>query len=503
MERDNDDGFSLLNEKEVADAKEYTPEKWTWQRRPKSIWRKLWRKRVLVVVSLVVLTLVGCLVLVILVLKLKDTNVSLVKLHLPDLCNKTSIGMASLQFDNPSFCEPFIGPIFLTVDANSTDRLMDISINSFPLASGKTDITSLVTFSIVANASTLQRILFESPSPQINLAGKIPVHLGCLLVPFTVTLDAQDLIKPSATMLTSSWTANDFDIATRVREMIQSILKSIALSEGHIEQDREGVYLFTDVTFTYSSNVQWTLPDLTFRLAEKNSTLLTAGLYGFPLGSGVTHLDSFAYLRHNDSTPLLDAVTTYLKGQDVYLQVIGDDTLSRCFAQRLWNDMHFPVDIPATVDGKPAFLRHYALDPTLKKLDSTTRTCELRLDVALTIHNPLPFELILRSLEFELLYANATEPKASAHVVASAIDSTVVDWKSHMVNDVNFGLVVTDFDVCEDLLVLYLSDALEFSIHKGSLALGLGQGKTFTIPFEVDGIRIHPPPDNSNLDSFI
>ncbi|ETW10462.1 hypothetical protein H310_00762 [Aphanomyces invadans] len=524
MERQHDEGFSLLEDHEIDEAKRFTPSHNPCRRSSaRPAWCHILRRRRIALVLLFVTFLIGVgVVLVTLVLKLKDTTVVLQRLHLPDVCNKTSLGAATLEFSNPSYCQPVIGPIAVVVDAangNSSTRLLNIAVPEFPLASGSSVVTSSITFSIVANASTWQEVLFSSPAPPtLSMTGHIPVRLSCLLVPITVILDIHDVLhEPSSASFSlsalftralfqpfaSPTDGDSFDIAARVRQMIHDIFQSIALSEGHLEQDKDGVYLFTDVTFQYSSSIQWSLPDLSFQLIESNAanttksnaTILTAALYGFTLGAGATHLDSFAYLRHADSQPLLDAVTTYLRGDDVHLQVVGNDPLSACFAQRLWNDMHYSFKIPGTMDGKPAFLRQYTLDPTLKKLDSTTHTCDLRVDVNLTIHNPLPFELVLRHVQFDVLYRNVSEPQHK--LMGTAVDVTAVDWKSHMVNDVAFSIVVTDFDVCEDLLVLFLNDALAFAIQRGNLTLEFAGGKAFDIPFQVDDIRVHPPPDDS------
>ncbi|RHY20425.1 hypothetical protein DYB36_011459 [Aphanomyces astaci] len=510
---------------EDDEARDFTSRTRATARQSRPTWcQVLRRRRIMLVLVLLVVVIGAGVVLVTLVLKLKDTTVTLQRLHLPDVCNKTSLGAASLQFSNPSFCEPVIGPIAVAVVANNGTQLMDIHVPAFPLASGMSVVTSIITFSIIANASTWQHVLFDAPSSTLSLVGTVPIRLSCLIVPFTVTVDIHDILHDASSSSSSlslsplftraffrpypsSNTIGDtFDIASRVRQMVHDILQSIALSQGHLDQDKDGVYLFTDVTFQYASPVQWALPDLSFQLLQKhqnppptsqnNSTavLLSAGLYGFLLGGGATHLDSFAYLRHADSQPLLDAVATYLRGDDVRLHVQGNDPLSSCFAQRLWNDMHYTFHVPGTVDGKPAFLRHYDVDPTLKKLDSTTHSCELRVDVNLTIHNPLPFELLLRHVQFDVLYRNVSEP--AHHMVGTAVDATPVDWKSHMVNDVAFSLVVTNFDVCEDLLVLYLNDLLAFAIQRGNLTVGFGGGESFHIPFHVDDIRVHPPPDD-------
>ncbi|OQS06984.1 hypothetical protein THRCLA_00988 [Thraustotheca clavata] len=465
---------------------------------PRVRWYRL-RRVQLILFGLVSVVIVLC-TLVHMVFGLRSTTMAFHSLHVPDLCSEKSLGAVGVELFNPSFCAPTIGPIDILITSNHT-QLMSIVIPAFLLDSGVSNITSHLLFSVLASPKTLQSILFQSPTPPIEVSGSIPIHISCLLIPFTVHVDVNDLIHPKKFHRSGLWEfprahaeRDAIDIAQRIDEMVQAILKTVGLSRGHIDEDDQGIYVFTDVTFTYASSIQWTVPDLAFHLTlpSKNVTLLTVGFYGFNLGGGSTHIAAFTYLQHSDTSPLELVLQSYLGGSNVSLAIVGGYPQSQCLAQQLFNHMSFPVMLPGTVDGQPAFLRHYELNPTLKKLDSETHTCELRLDVDLQIHNPIPIELDLAHLQFNILYHNVST-KDAPKKLATATDATPVAWPAHAVNNVSFPILVTSFDVCEDLIVLYLSDMLSFSLHDGILSIALGGGSAFDIPFTVDDIRVHPP----------
>ncbi|EQC28100.1 hypothetical protein SDRG_14192 [Saprolegnia diclina VS20] len=460
------------------------------------------RRRVQVVLALVGCIVIALVTLVHLVLALRGTTMAFRSLHLPDLCSDKSLGAVGVEFVNPSLCAPTIGPFDVHLSTNGTSLLV-VSLPAFSLATGASSVQSHVFFSVQASPMDLQRFLFQSPTPELTVSGSIPIHISCLLVPFTVHVDVHDLLPSSSSVHRSGMWAfprrrrsapNDFDIAKHIDEMIHSILHTIGLSRGHIDEDDHGIYVFSDVTFEYASQVQWTVPDLSFELTHpmKNETLLRVGFYGFTLGGGTTHIATYTYLAHADTAPLEDVLQSYLGGSNVSLAIVGGHPQSHCLAQQLFNRMSFPIEIPGTIDGQPAFLRKYELNPTLKKLDSETHTCELRLDVDLQIHNPLPIELDLLHLQFDILYQN-TSTKLPPKDLATAIDETAVAWPAQAVNNVSFPILVTSFEVCEDLIVLYLSDQLAFSLHHGNLTIALGGGSAFEIPFTVDDIRVHPP----------
>ncbi|KDO20554.1 hypothetical protein SPRG_13250 [Saprolegnia parasitica CBS 223.65] len=465
------------------------------------------RRRVQLVLALVGCVVIALVTLVHLVLALRGTTMAFRSLHLPDLCSDKSLGAIGVEFVNPSLCAPTVGPFDVHLSANGTSLLV-VSLPAFSLAHGVSSVQSHIFFSVQASPADLQRFLFQSPTPALTVSGSIPIHISCLLVPFTVHVDVHDLLSSSASVHRSGMWAfprrrrrrpasNEFDIAKHIDEMVHAILHTIGLSRGHIDEDDHGIYVFSDVTFEYASQVQWTVPDLSFELTHPrtNETLLRVGFYGFTLGGGTTHIATYTYLGHADTAPLEAVLQSYLGGSNVSLAIVGGHPQSHCLAQQLFNRMSFPIEIPGTIDGQPAFLRKYELNPTLKKLDSETHTCELRLDVDLQIHNPLPIELDLVHLQFDILYHNTSSPKLPLKDLATAIDNTAVAWPAHGVNNVSFPILVTSFEVCEDLIVLYLSDQLAFSLHHGNLSIALGGGSAFDIPFTVDDIRVHPPSD--------
>jgi hypothetical protein len=464
-----------------------------------------------------------------LILKLRNTSFVLQELHLPDLCSDKSMGVASIHFENPSFCDPTIGPVDITIsDDIHHARLLMVHIPAFSVASGVSSVSSAIIFSIVASAKTLQRVLFESPTPTFAITGVIPLHISCLVFPFTIHLDVQDFLHATPTTIRSldmMWeftryeennndegddsiasaasalsSSSSFDIAAHIQEMVQAILRTFGLAKGHLDNDREGIFVFTNVTFDYTSRIQWTIPNLNFHMTHPamNQTLFTAGFYGFNLGGGPTHIGAFSYVKHDDAKPLEDVVQAFLTGQMVHVTVVGDNALSNCVAQQLLNAISFPVVLPGTIDGKPAFLRHYDLHPTLKKLDSESKTCELRLDVALAIHNRLPVELDVRHVQFDVLYENTSyNVRRQQQWVATAISAVPIAWPSQAIHEIAFAIVVTNFTSCQDLLRLYLADTLSFSLHHGTVSMALGHNPdasdAFDVPFQVDDIRIHPP----------
>ncbi|OQR91066.1 hypothetical protein ACHHYP_05004 [Achlya hypogyna] len=497
MEED-DQGARLLGDAPVSDKAAEAQPRW-YQRR-----------RVQVLLVILVGIIATLCTLLHLVLRLRGTTMTFHDLHLPDLCSDKSLGALGVEIWNPSFCAPTIGPIEITLatKVNMTNKLMSVSIPAFSLAAGASRVSSHVLFSVLATPEVLQHILFQSPTPSLDVAGSIPIHIGCLLIPFTVHVDIHDLLAPPPRRhgmwefpRQTRFDTDPFDIAKRIDEMVHAILHTLGLARGHIDEDDTGIYVFSDVTFEYKSTITWTVPDLSFALTlpAKNETLLSLGFYGFTLGAGSTHIAAFTYLRRTDTTPLELVLQSYLGGNNVSLAIVGGHPQSQCLAQQLFNHMTFPIDIPGTVDGQPAFLRHYEFNPTLKKLDSETHTCELRLDVALQIHNPLPIELDLVHLEFDILYHNVST-KDPPKTLAMATDATAVAWPAHAVNNVSFPILVTSFDMCEDLIVLYLTDLLSFSLHNGNLSIALGGGSAFDIPFTVDDIRVHPPTDAAFTD---
>jgi len=439
--------------------------------------------------------------------KLRGTVMTLEQVLLPDLCNNHSMGKAITGFHNPSFCAPIVGPIVVHIETNQT-KLLEINIPEFTLASGVSQVQSHIAFDVLASPEILQQTVFQPDKEhEIYVVGNVPVHISCLWVPISMNLDIQDVLPKSNNKDTLVWKPlsshqhfqnesglklNPF--AEELDRIIRNIVKTIGLSNIHLDHDNDGLYAFTEVNFEYTDKMKWTIPELNVELNEKNGRkLLYAGSSEFILGKGATTIRAFSELRNADSGRLQDSLQSYLTGNDLDLVLTGSNAFSTCISQRVMNLMKINLHVPGKIDGQPAFLRHYDINPTLKKLDSRTHECILQLDVDLTIFNPLPFNFELNMIQFKVLYANASR---HAHQTTSFLGNVNhgkhIKWSAHATNDLSLSIQVTNFSTCQDLIELYLQDSLAFGLHRGNVSISVGGGM-FDVPFEVDEIRIHPP----------
>ncbi|POM73005.1 Hypothetical protein PHPALM_10196 [Phytophthora palmivora] len=51
---------------------------------------------------------------------LRKTTVTLDKLTLPDLCHRRTVGEVVMEFQNPSYCSPVVGPLNITFSKKNT-----------------------------------------------------------------------------------------------------------------------------------------------------------------------------------------------------------------------------------------------------------------------------------------------------------------------------------------------------------------------------------------------
>lgn len=452
---------------------------------------------------------------VLFVVLLRKTTFSLEQLTVPDLCHIHSKGAIVLDFENPSYCSPEIGPLQLSFSKNAT-AFLELALPRFELLAGKSTVVSNIDFNILSTPSVLHQLVF-SDEKGFEVTGKVPIRISCMLIPFTVNLNLKSLFhespSPPKQQETKDLPEFNFDADPRAEQagiiesdaangikgeldrLVAQILKTIALSHIHVENEPDEIFAYTDVTFDYRSHVLWNLPSLSLQVrSEGNETILLAGFKRFLLGNGKTFISAFTDISKDQTTPLQHMLQKYLGGDDLVLHVHGDNQDTGCFSLQVLDLMDVKVQVPAKINGKPAFLRHSEVLPTLKELDSTTHKCLLELEVLITINNPLPIHFDLFYMEFDLLYKSTdTSPKRdkNATFLLHVDDRHHIAWTAHAENNVTLSTQVRDFDLCKGVIGLYLHDRLAFEIQHGHLAVGAGSGN-FTIPFSVAEIHIHP-----------
>lgn len=282
-------------------------------------------------------------------------------------------------------------------------------------------------------------------------------------------------------------------IKTELQHVVTQVLKTIALSHFHTEQDDREIFAFTDVSFEYASRVLWNIPSLSVEVrSAEREPILVAGLKRFLLGSGQTFISAYTEVFKNQSEPLQSMLQSYLEGDDLVLHVGGSNRVTTCYSLQVLDLVDVKLNVPAKIDNKPALLREYSINPALKELDSKTHKCLLELKVSIKINNPLPIHFDLYDIELDLLYEkdaahDSPKPKFLFHVK----DSKHVSWLSHEENSIVLDTAVHDFDTCMEVVGLYLHDQLAFDIQHGHISMGAGSGN-FSVPFSVRGIHIHP-----------
>ncbi|RLN65645.1 hypothetical protein BBJ28_00001810 [Nothophytophthora sp. Chile5] len=445
---------------------------------------------------------------------LRKTTVTLDQLMLPDLCHRHTTGEVVVEFQNPSYCSPRIGSLNITFSKNTT-AFLRLEAPGFELQSGVTTMVSAVDFHLLTTPEELYSLVFADDAT-IDVRGAIPIHISCMLIPFTISVDVSNLLRenpqpPQHHNIPSKWryaldppldTGDRWSsgvvngIKAELQHIVQQVLKTIALSHIHTEKDEQEVFAFTDVSFQYASRTLWNIPSLSIDVqSAERQTIMVAGFKRFLLGSGHTFISAYTEIFKNQSAPLQSMLQTYLAGHDVTLHVNGGNRDTDCFSLQVLELVDVKVEIPAKIDGKPALLREYAIHPTLKELDSKTRTCLLELKVAIKINNPLPIHFDLFAIEFDLLYKKERSSRESQErrptFLLHVDDTSHISWAAHKENSIVFDTAVREFDTCKDVVGLYLHDELAFDIQHGHISMGAGSGN-FSIPFSVTDIHIHP-----------
>jgi len=443
---------------------------------------------------------------------LRKTTVTLDRLTLPDLCHRRTMGEAVVEFQNPSYCSPVVGPLNMTFAKKGTTFLR-LQAPAFELASGVTTMMSPVGFELLTSPEVLHSLVLAD-GENIDVRGEIPVLISCMLIPFTIHLDVSNLLRenPRPTVDefippkwryaldpplygVDAWGSGVVNgIKTELQHVVKQVLKTIALSHFHTETDDREIFAFTDVSFEYASRVLWNLPSLSVKVqSAERQPILVAGFKRFLLGSGQTFISAYTEVFKNQSEPLQSMLQSYLAGDDLVLHVGGGNRDTDCYSLQVLDLVDVKVDVPAKIDNKPALLREYSINPALKELDSKTHKCLLELKVSIKINNPLPIHFDLYGIELDLLYEKAaaknhsSSPKFLVHID----NTTHVSWPSHEENRIELDSAVRDFDTCMEVVGFYLHNQLAFDIQHGRIAMGAGNGN-FSVPFSVKGIPIHP-----------
>ncbi|TYZ65363.1 hypothetical protein PybrP1_012687 [[Pythium] brassicae (nom. inval.)] len=450
---------------------------------------------------------------VLFVVLLRKSTFALEQLTVPDLCHAHSKGAVVMRLHNPSYCTPEVGPLRVQFAKNGT-ALLELALPRFELVPSTSTLVADVDFSLLTSPGELHRLVFADGGA-FEVAGSVPVRIYCMLVPFTVHINVKSLfqeplhlpppVRGSALVFDAGATPTQLvkqeqrvrGIANSVKDelerLVAQILKTIALSHIRVESDAEQIFAYTDVSFVYQSHVLWNLPSLTLQVSSASrDTILLAGFKRFLLGGGHTFISAFTNIAKRNSAPLQKLLQQYLGGNDVVLHVKGENPARECYSLQVLDLLDVTVQVPAKVDGKPAFLRRSEVHPTLKQLDSITHKCLLELDVRIALNNPLPFHFDLFSVDFDLLYKSAGggETKNATLLLHVAYENHIA-WPAHSENNLTLSTEVRDFDACAGVIGLYLHDELAFEIQHGHISVGAGSGN-FTIPFSVKEIHIHP-----------
>lgn len=458
---------------------------------------------------------------------LRKTSFSLDQLTLPDLCHAETSGEVVVEFQNPSYCSPMVGPTAVTLEKNGT-ALLRVALPHFQLRSGVSTVVADVDIRMLTSAETLYQLAIADEGA-FDVVGAVPIHIGCLLVPFTVNVDIARLVGTRLSLHESGSTQSEWlgawidtwdpfftsqqlqkpaprgiinALRSELQHIVSQILKTIVLSNFQVQTFKEEIFAFTDVSFDYASHLLWNIPSLSIRVqSEAHQTILMAGMKRFLLGGGNTFISAYTEVFKSQSAPLQSMLATYLAGHDIALHVSGHNPATECFSLQVLDLVDVKVDIPAKIDGKPALLRHYEIHPTLKQLDSKARKCLLELKVLITVNNPLPIRFDLYEIEFDLLYKDVdpplsplsppSSPPSHAEKLVHILDTKHIRWSSHEHHNVTLSAEVRRFEACERVVQMYFHNSLAFEIRHGNIAVGAGSGN-LSIPFSVKDIPIHP-----------
>ncbi|DBA03487.1 TPA: LOW QUALITY PROTEIN: hypothetical protein N0F65_002895 [Lagenidium giganteum] len=465
----------------------------------------------------------GCFLLVLLlvhvffVLLLRNTTVDLEQLIVPDMCHTKSEGETVLNLHNPSYCQPRVGPLTIDVKRHNTS-LVNVHLPAFDLSSGSSKVLLTVDYHMQTDAHTFYDIVFGA-SDAFLVHGVLPVEISCFLIPFTVKIDIGSMIEnalkaqkggqsppgwrfrlpTSVEELEASRARKlSFDLQGELERLVTRVLKTIGLSHVVINSDDQEIFAFTDVSFDFSSQLLWNLPTLSLQMAsDTRETILVAGFKQFVLGGGKTFISVFTDIFKSQTQPLQNMLQSFLSGDDVRLLVKGSNAGSDCFSLQVLDLVDMWLTVPGKIDGQPLLLRHYLVKPTLKELDSIKHKCLLELQVEIAVNNPLPIEIDLYQIAFDLLYVDVSDsPKEDPTFLLHIDDHNAIKWKAHEEHNITFSSAIREFDTCKDVIGVYLQDHLAFAIQHGQIQLGAANGNV-TIPFSVAQIRIHPTQDET------
>ncbi|CCI39745.1 unnamed protein product [Albugo candida] len=450
---------------------------------------------------------------------LRDVKVTLLDLIVPDMCHADTNAQMKVQLMNPSYCSPMIRSISYTIIAQGLGTVIgSIQIPSFKLSSDKS--IKLLDLQIHIHLSPFE--LFETIKKykhNLRILESYTVEIGCFLIPLKKTIQlSRDIAAENALFFlhpNESWNGT-------MEQLLLRILKTISLSHFRVEDDmiHERVFAFTTVKFGYQSRIKWNVPSFALWLENAQyGSILQVGMKRFILGTVNTHISAFTVLQHNETKSLLQMLKSYLaSNQDMTMSVRGSERHNDCYFSQLLQYIQIDFIIPSQVDGKPVFLRKYAVQPYLKQLNSKTRVCLLQLNVSIIVNNPLPITFQLLRTEFDLyykVYKGKTErflneksslpissketfhPFPNRHespytVFLAHIDETYsITWAAHEEHQVLLQVNIQKFIICTKLFQLYLQNQLFFTVWKGVLGLRIAGGN-LSIPFQFNDIHVTP-----------
>ncbi|CEG48619.1 uncharacterized protein PHALS_06432 [Plasmopara halstedii] len=402
-----------------------------------------------------------------------------------------------------------MSPTFVIILSKEKMSFLSVRTPSINLQSGLSTMVSEVKYDLLADPNVFFNLVLNHDG-NIDVHGDIPVYISCMLIPFTIHLDVSNLLgKQSSQILdteislksqyaidflryeVNAWRSSVVDnIKTELQRVVTQVLTTIVLSHFYTYTDDQGIFAFTDVSFEYSSRVLLNIPSLLVKVQSADrQTILVVGLKQFFLGNGKTFISAYTEVFKNQSDPLQSMLQAYLAGKDLVLSASGSNANTNCYSLHLLDLVNIKLDVPAKIDGKPAFLRECFIKPTFKEIDSKTRRCLLNLELLVTINNPLPIHFDLYEIELDLLYErwtirNRTTPKFLAHVNSSKH----VSWSSHVQSSIFLKTTVQNFENCMDVVELYLHDQLAFDIKHGRIYMGVGSGN-ISIQFTMRDIE--------------
>lgn len=98
-----------------------------------------------------------------------------------------------MEFQNPSYCSPVVGPLNITFAKKST-TFLHLQVPAFELQSGVTTMMLPVGFEMLTSPDVLYSLVFADGG-NIDVHGEVPVLISCMLVPFTVYLDVSNPLR--------------------------------------------------------------------------------------------------------------------------------------------------------------------------------------------------------------------------------------------------------------------------------------------------------------------